>query len=426
MTLRKKVEKVEEGDGTASVFEEVATSVTTQEVVLTAPLEGVATPIPSRPRKNLKRKADPMEGGETCKRIRDVTSGVREGSVKEVTGIIEKDDKVLFKESPLIAKSVDEETRVIAVTPLVPKIVPNFGEGFTIKVRPVLGEAFQVTLPGDANVYDLRDAVFAKSGLAPNMQLLGHPSLKLHLEEEERFLDELGVPHQCTLQLGVRASAGLQVLNACPLDFEDGEDFFVYDVLADQPVGGGDESDESDEDKIKRAVSIPVPPQVLQSYLRQAVMGGDVRKGIFEELEALRISVVGSGDDDAIEGSAVISVPERPATPAPLFVGARGGGGIIGIPATFVEVGGGTVGESLDPKSSMPTVEQTEPSMEGPVRCKQCQVRCRLAAQFTCKCGGVFCRAHRFPDLHRCEFDHQSHDRERLARQNQRVTASKL
>ncbi|CAD7704147.1 unnamed protein product [Ostreobium quekettii] len=45
---------------------------------------------------------------------------------------------------------------------------------------------------------------------------------------------------------------------------------------------------------------------------------------------------------------------------------------------------------------------------------------------FKCRCGGVFCEAHRYPEAHACEFDHKASERQKIATENPVVRGDKL
>lgn len=89
--------------------------------------------------------------------------------------------------------------------------------------------------------------------------------------------------------------------------------------------------------------------------------------------------------------------------------------------------------ETVDPKFLL-TVLPTDSSPskileakadEGPKRCNTCQKRVGLTG-FNCKCGNVFCAAHRYSDKHECPFDYRSVARDAIAKANPVVKAEKL
>ncbi|KAD4584624.1 hypothetical protein E3N88_22225 [Mikania micrantha] len=61
----------------------------------------------------------------------------------------------------------------------------------------------------------------------------------------------------------------------------------------------------------------------------------------------------------------------------------------------------------------------------GPNRCSTCRKRVGLTG-FNCKCGNLFCSAHRYSDKHACPFDYRSAGRDAIAKANPVVKAEKL
>ncbi|CAI8602593.1 unnamed protein product [Vicia faba] len=60
-----------------------------------------------------------------------------------------------------------------------------------------------------------------------------------------------------------------------------------------------------------------------------------------------------------------------------------------------------------------------------PNRCLSCRKRVGLTG-FKCKCGSMFCGAHRYPERHGCGFDFKTVGREEIARANPLIRAEKL
>lgn len=58
-------------------------------------------------------------------------------------------------------------------------------------------------------------------------------------------------------------------------------------------------------------------------------------------------------------------------------------------------------------------------------RCWQCNARVGVVG-LSCKCGFIFCAAHRYPETHACSFDFKAHDRRILAAKAVRVAPSKV
>ncbi|GMH07878.1 hypothetical protein Nepgr_009718 [Nepenthes gracilis] len=65
------------------------------------------------------------------------------------------------------------------------------------------------------------------------------------------------------------------------------------------------------------------------------------------------------------------------------------------------------------------------PSSCSPNRCRLCRKRVALTG-FRCRCGAVFCGAHRYPELHACTFDFKGSGREAIEKANPVVKAEKL
>uniref|UniRef100_A0A251TK84 Putative zinc finger A20 and AN1 domain-containing stress-associated protein 8 n=1 Tax=Helianthus annuus TaxID=4232 RepID=A0A251TK84_HELAN len=61
----------------------------------------------------------------------------------------------------------------------------------------------------------------------------------------------------------------------------------------------------------------------------------------------------------------------------------------------------------------------------GPKRCSTCRKRVGLTG-FNCKCGNLFCSAHRYSDKHECPFDYRGAGRDAIAKANPVVKAEKL
>jgi len=61
-------------------------------------------------------------------------------------------------------------------------------------------------------------------------------------------------------------------------------------------------------------------------------------------------------------------------------------------------------------------------------KCGICKTKLQLVHQEIgkCKCGGVFCSTHRMLEEHSCQFDHKTIAKQKLAEQNQKVSAQKI
>lgn len=58
-------------------------------------------------------------------------------------------------------------------------------------------------------------------------------------------------------------------------------------------------------------------------------------------------------------------------------------------------------------------------------RCRSCRKRVGLTG-FRCRCGEMFCCAHRYSDRHDCSYDYKSAARDAIARENPVVRAAKI
>ena len=111
------------------------------------------------------------------------------------------------------------------------------------------------------------------------------------------------------------------------------------------------------------------------------------------------------------------------ASPSPAAVdpgpAPAGGGGSQATPATpaapAAGVGGG---EEEDGPPERPV-------QKNPGRCWKCNKKVGLTG-FKCKCGYVFCGAHRYAGEHECDFDYKTTGREAIAKANPVVVAPKL
>ncbi|XP_051118570.1 zinc finger A20 and AN1 domain-containing stress-associated protein 8-like [Andrographis paniculata] len=85
---------------------------------------------------------------------------------------------------------------------------------------------------------------------------------------------------------------------------------------------------------------------------------------------------------------------------------------------------------SLPSKQASSSDEAGEPKAKakakaGPSRCSTCKKRVGLTG-FTCRCGNLFCGAHRYSDKHGCQFDYRSAAQDAIAKANPVVKAEKL
>ncbi len=80
---------------------------------------------------------------------------------------------------------------------------------------------------------------------------------------------------------------------------------------------------------------------------------------------------------------------------------------------------------SSTPSSVSAIATPTRKVQENRSRCFQCSKKIGLTG-IECRCGYVFCGAHRYADTHACDFDFKKYDRELLAKNNEKVVGSKL
>jgi len=59
-------------------------------------------------------------------------------------------------------------------------------------------------------------------------------------------------------------------------------------------------------------------------------------------------------------------------------------------------------------------------------KCTQCSKRLNLTNMFVCKCEGLFCSAHKYPDVHGCSFDYKTEWKKSLEKKNSGIGVSKL
>ncbi|OMO63156.1 Zinc finger, AN1-type [Corchorus capsularis] len=93
-----------------------------------------------------------------------------------------------------------------------------------------------------------------------------------------------------------------------------------------------------------------------------------------------------------------------------------------GVPSGKLEFIFPTVTTDIDP--SLMTFGGMK-TKEGPNRCTTCSKRVGLTG-FSCKCGNLFCAAHRYSDKHDCPFDYRTAARDAIAKANPVVRAEKL
>ncbi|GMH28361.1 hypothetical protein Nepgr_030204 [Nepenthes gracilis] len=92
----------------------------------------------------------------------------------------------------------------------------------------------------------------------------------------------------------------------------------------------------------------------------------------------------------------------------------------------FVEAGSVEMKAASSHESSDSTIKLSlELKKPGPDRCSTCRKRVSLMG-FSCKCGNLFCAAHRYSDKHNCPFDYRAAAQDALAKANPLIKAEKL
>ncbi|KAJ1269076.1 hypothetical protein BS78_07G182800 [Paspalum vaginatum] len=78
------------------------------------------------------------------------------------------------------------------------------------------------------------------------------------------------------------------------------------------------------------------------------------------------------------------------------------------------------------PAASEPSTSSKAPRSSSSVnRCHNCRRRVGLTG-FRCRCGELFCGAHRYSDRHDCSYDYKAVGRDAIARENPVVRAAKI
>ncbi|KAJ1268424.1 hypothetical protein BS78_07G133800 [Paspalum vaginatum] len=84
------------------------------------------------------------------------------------------------------------------------------------------------------------------------------------------------------------------------------------------------------------------------------------------------------------------------------------------------------VPEQPPPQTSTATSSCSAPAVKAtPNRCLTCRKKVGLLG-FGCRCGGTFCSLHRYAEKHACDFDFKKAGREKIAKNNPLVVASKI
>ncbi|PUZ71255.1 hypothetical protein GQ55_2G300200 [Panicum hallii var. hallii] len=82
--------------------------------------------------------------------------------------------------------------------------------------------------------------------------------------------------------------------------------------------------------------------------------------------------------------------------------------------------------ELASPADAAPAPEAAKaPARTSANRCSSCRKRVGLTG-FRCRCGELFCGAHRYSDRHGCSYDYKGAARDAIARENPVVRAAKI
>lgn len=291
----------------------------------------------------------------------------------------------------------------------------------TISIIPIMGSPFTLNVTEEYNVYDLKDFIFGRIGICPEFQLLSITSSNVVLDDDEAMLTDLGVKAGCKINLSVRAAAGISLAHTwAPPDSD--EEYFVFSStiprkadVPSSPDGSDKEADESEEE-----FKLPLPKNFLnpKAQAERGIIDDETKPDVkaslaglksdlqdfhfpLEGLESLKIS--SNKEDEAT----IECYVKRPSAPLPTT-------------SSSSEVGPKSTAPSAAPLlTDAPVVALTN-------RCLHCNIRCRPAMIFSCRCGGRFCQIHRYYDQHNCAFDIREHDRKVLGKSNPRVSGSQL
>ena len=89
------------------------------------------------------------------------------------------------------------------------------------------------------------------------------------------------------------------------------------------------------------------------------------------------------------------------------------------------------LGEEVEEENKAKEEEKEEkvvdekPKQTDTSRCWKCPKKAGLLG-YNCKCGYVFCKSHRLPEEHDCDFDFVTAEKEKLKKNNPVVAGSKL
>ncbi|WVZ92275.1 hypothetical protein U9M48_038353 [Paspalum notatum var. saurae] len=86
---------------------------------------------------------------------------------------------------------------------------------------------------------------------------------------------------------------------------------------------------------------------------------------------------------------------------------------------------GASAGPAAESSSSSSGSGSKAPRTSSVNRCHNCRRRVGLTG-FRCRCGELFCGAHRYSDRHDCSYDYKAVGRDAIARENPVVRAAKI
>ncbi|CAL5073672.1 unnamed protein product [Urochloa decumbens] len=112
--------------------------------------------------------------------------------------------------------------------------------------------------------------------------------------------------------------------------------------------------------------------------------------------------------------SSSVSAPSAAAQPRPAVAD-----------APPVELESSPAGAAVDRAAVAATAPAQEAARAPASRCSSCRKRVGLTG-FRCRCGELFCGAHRYSDRHGCSYDYKGAARDAIARENPVVRASKI
>ena len=77
--------------------------------------------------------------------------------------------------------------------------------------------------------------------------------------------------------------------------------------------------------------------------------------------------------------------------------------------------------DSTNPTDQTNSTKPTKPTN----RCLQCKKKVGYLG-FECKCDGYFCSTHRYPEEHKCSYDHKTEKINKLRQDNPQIMAEKV